>query len=745
LLLFFKKEVLSQNFTPPEHALSQTIAGYHSTPITLADGGAYASPTTLTGTLQAHGGTALYLSSPWSLTITGAAYGANGYGKILAASAYVTIANSGTISGGYSGIALALGGTITNTQSGDIYGAGTGLATYASGGFTAGLVNVSNAGFIGGGEVGIDAGAGTLTNTGTVFAGAFGVLNLATVTNDGLIRGRSFEGISLGFGGTAYNAANATVIGGLDGVYGAATANSTLTNAGYILGGESHGVEIGLGYITNTGTIAGGNDGVLLTRAATLTNAGQILGIDYGSTGISLSQGGVVTNSGTITGNTGLVLDGGTLINSGLIQGETHSNYTGLISPGSASTAIYFAAAGTFIEDSGGIVLGGIIGGGGKLILDGGTLSQVSGFATDTFAARAAATLSTTLAGLGTVHGFSASDELVLTDQTATSAIYANGELTLSNGNAIAISGAYTPDEFSVQTDPDGGTDILIACFCAGTRIATSSGETAVEDLKIGDLVRTLHAGLQHIKWIGTRTYTAPFANHPSILPIRIRAGALGPGIPSRDLYVSPGHAIFAGGVLIHAGRLVNGASITQLTAVETVQYFHIELESHDILFAESCPAETFMGETFRGQFHNAKDFAARYPGARAPENMCLPRLDHGFMLDALRCPLGPATKRPRLGPLRFNIDSAGPHTLIGWARDMASPETPVVLDIIAKRRRLARILANEYRADLRAAGIGTGNHGFSYLIPPGSGRVTIRRAGDPTPFGLLHTAHAAA
>jgi len=43
----------------------------------------------------------------------------------------------------------------------------------------------------------------------------------------------------------------------------------------------------------------------------------------------------------------------------------------------------------------------------------------------------------------------------------------------------------------------------------------------------------------------------------------------------------------------------------------------------------------------------------------------------------------------------------------------------------------VARVLANQYRADLRAAGLGSGNHGFEVALPDWvTGEVEVRRAG---------------
>jgi len=262
-----------------------------------------------------------------------------------------------------------------------------------------------------------------------------------------------------------------------------------------------------------------------------------------------------------------------------------------------------------------------------------------------------------------------------------------------------------------------------------------------VEALEIGELVQTVHAGLQRIKWIGTRSYAAPFANHNKLLPVRIRAGAIADGVPARDLFVSPGHAICIDDALIHAARLVNGVSITQLEYVDRVTYFHVELENHEVILAENCPAETFMGEYFRPQFQNAAEFAARYPGAVAPEVHALPPLTHGFQLGAilrrLRARAGifaPAAP----GVLRGYVDATTPFAVLGWAADLSAPDEPVLLDILAGDVLLGRVLANIHRPDVAAAGYGAGNHGFEFALPPGvSGEITVRRAADcaPLPF----------
>lgn len=70
-------------------------------------------------------------------------------------------------------------------------------------------------------------------------------------------------------------------------------------------------------------------------------------------------------------------------------------------------------------------------------------------------------------------------------------------------------------------------------------------------------------------------------------------AGAFGPGLPKRDLRVSPRHAIYMDGNLFWARALVNGATLLQEQDTRKVMYYHIELETHDIVLAENLPAES--------------------------------------------------------------------------------------------------------------------------------------------------------
>ena len=273
-------------------------------------------------------------------------------------------------------------------------------------------------------------------------------------------------------------------------------------------------------------------------------------------------------------------------------------------------------------------------------------------------------------------------------------------------------------------------------CYRAGTRIRTDRDPVPVEHLRIGDKVQTLDGTAKPIKWIGRR-------DHADVAPILIQQGALGGNIPERDLYVSPSHALFFDDVLVEAEYLLNGVSVVRCPEIDPVRYFHIELDQHDIIFAEGAPAETFVDCDTRSLFDNASEFVELYPADRPRRWIfCAPRIETGPILDQVRraidgrAGLVKARREVAPGPLEGNLDGLDGNTIVGWAFAPAHPATSVLLEVLDGEGLVARLTANRFRADLEAAGIGDGRHGFELalsrsLSPLVRHELRVRRVSD--------------
>ena len=143
-----------------------------------------------------------------------------------------------------------------------------------------------------------------------------------------------------------------------------------------------------------------------------------------------------------------------------------------------------------------------------------------------------------------------------------------------------------------------------LACFAAGTEIATPHGPCAVERLRIGDAV-LCHPDRapRPVTWLGHRRIDcAGHADPDSIRPVRIRAHAFARGRPGRELFLSPDHAVFDGARLIPVKYLIDGEAIAQIEA-DRVTYWHVELAEHAILLAEGLPTESYLDTGNRAQF----------------------------------------------------------------------------------------------------------------------------------------------
>ncbi|WP_368417295.1 Hint domain-containing protein, partial [Falsiroseomonas sp.] len=206
-------------------------------------------------------------------------------------------------------------------------------------------------------------------------------------------------------------------------------------------------------------------------------------------------------------------------------------------------------------------------------------------------------------------------DELTITYLGADSASAGSATNTAVNFEEFS----YNAGTFNLTAPGWDGTDILYVCFASGTRILTATGEVAVEQLRPGDPVVTL-AGrglpVKPVLWVGRRhVVLAGRADAAEMAPIRIKAGALGPNTPKRDLLVSPDHCLHLDGALVPARLLVNGRSVVAEIGMAEVTWYHVELETHEVLVAEGAAAESWLDCGNRSWFQNAPVALLTVPG----------------------------------------------------------------------------------------------------------------------------------
>ncbi|NBD29475.1 MAG: type I secretion protein [Alphaproteobacteria bacterium] len=146
----------------------------------------------------------------------------------------------------------------------------------------------------------------------------------------------------------------------------------------------------------------------------------------------------------------------------------------------------------------------------------------------------------------------------------------------------------------------------VIPCFTPGTTIATPKGERLVEELREGDRIITRDNGIQEIRWVGRKDMAGTqLVKNPHFKPILIKAGALGNGLPERDMVVSPNHRVLVASdltqlyfeereVLAAAKHLVGSDGVHELDVMQT-SYIHFMFDRHEVVLSNGCWTESFQ------------------------------------------------------------------------------------------------------------------------------------------------------
>lgn len=133
-------------------------------------------------------------------------------------------------------------------------------------------------------------------------------------------------------------------------------------------------------------------------------------------------------------------------------------------------------------------------------------------------------------------------------------------------------------------------------CFLPETRIATPSGEVAAGSLKVGDYVTTLDNGPRPILWVGLKRMRFR-PGDGAFKPYRIKQGALGDGLPKRNLKLSKQHRLLLrsrGDE--HLGPVIGFSSlsgVSRMNGASEATFINFLFSRHEIIFAEGVPVES--------------------------------------------------------------------------------------------------------------------------------------------------------
>ncbi len=560
---------------------------------------------------------------------------------------FANLTNNGTIAVADGTVSLrsgqaTLGGRITGAGEFDVYSA---AGTYS---LNSGLtLDVAAFGLFGGADLVL----GSSRN----YAGAFTIGDASTLALNGQVLGLSG---TVGLDGIIAGAGTLNLSGSADANGLVLAAAAVLNDTGVIvqdgaatLGSGTGTAVLNIGAAGTYDLVA--NIDLAANGSAGLNNAGLLEktgGAGLSTVGVAVGNTGTIAvTSGTLAFGAGLINDGSMRVANGeLLIGQSlvaDSGRSGGITLGPAGTAVLQAGASSaeaITFDGAGSVLG----------------------------------LAQPMQVGGTLGGFRSGDTIDLVGATFTAGAdvvsFAGQVLSVANnGTTIArlnLAGSYSPSSFRLADDGAHGTQITVPCFAAGTHLLTPTDEVPVERLAVGEQVLTLAGQARPIVWTGHRRIAC--ARHPApekVMPVRVRADAFAPNVPHLDVLLSPDHGVFVDNVLIPVKHLINGVSIRQ-ESVPTIEYFHIELATHDVVLAEGLAVESYLDSGNRAEFTNGTGYLVLHPrfAAHVDRRSRAPLCTSGAPLAA--------TKRDLLSRLQqdgYTITTASELRLVAAGREM--------------------------------------------------------------------------
>lgn len=582
-----------------------------------------------------------------SASMSGLYAAGSGYGLLTKPGGFVTTAEAGYDPNN----ASATGGTIIVSSGGAVANVGAisgGTAVVGAGGTVlSGFlpINGGTATLLSGAQIPSGAtiqvsGASTVTTTYL----AFGLTSTVSSFFSGLLSvdsGYNLKEVDVGpIGGASINA-GATVAtlndsGGTVNVASKGVVSSLLAGTGasvfvtsgatvptMTLSGATVSIPTGVSGVQTISAIAGGT-GVI--------NSGAFVGSVFVSSGNATVNSGASVNTLTImSGASGVLMPGASvqnvMVNSGgWVSGAQISN-NGSMTVASGGTALqtiisYDAGTGSHVSNpytmlqsnsytSGATIVGADPSGGPTAL--GGLLTIASG-----------ATL------INTSMGYNARIRITGQKYDNKGTVYVSNNILTVNEGAVngsggqtwvmSLSGNYDPSGFSLSDDGQGNTVVVYSkCFLAGSMIRTPKGEKAVERLRKGEQICIYNDGKEEIREItGVIQRRARVnASQPEDMAgwsVLIAKDAFGPGVPNKDLSVTPEHCFFFEGRFVPARMLINGTSIRYDHSQVEYDYYHVKTEPHAVIWANNTLTESWLDTDLQDVYkpENAEDTTLR-------------------------------------------------------------------------------------------------------------------------------------
>lgn len=422
---------------------------------------------------------------------------------------------------------------------------------------------------------------GTALNVGVNGSGLVKFGGGATLESGGPSGGNIIIGVSAGASGTISMSGSGDLLTGNQLSVGSGF--NTTAASGLLSIGSGETVSVNSGYVAASGVVAmSGGDLIApsLGVDGTISGSGSIIGT------LGIGAGSIVASSGSleITGPVGSLLPGLYIGDTGTLQFDSTIAAGAQIIMGSTKSVLVIN---DFPDYQNAIIQS--FGTGEKILLPLLDANKGKVVGNELELELQVVNNGTTVVNNGST---------VVTGGTTISTV--EGSLAFSGMSELSTLG------FKVSDAVGTGTTVTVACFAQGTRIRTGRGDVAVEDLREGDLVWSVTGErYEPVRWIGYRHVDCRAHPRPeTVWPVVMSAGSFGPGLPLRDLALSPDHAVYANEVLVPVKHLINATTIRQVK-VDRITYYHVELEQHDVLLADGLPAESYLDVGDRANFAN--------------------------------------------------------------------------------------------------------------------------------------------